>query len=264
MPEMHAGDSIVINDSVTGPDDPKEKEKQEGDDLILGKFKSQEDLIKAYRELEGKLGSGTTEEPAQETSEEDDEPDENATEDTDEDAEDADQRFTIGGQDVTAYAKEFEEKGELSEESYAALSEMGFPKEVVDAYVKSVSGEADSLVSEMVGMVGGDDAYDAMAEWARNNMKPSELDAYEKAVQSGNRETTRFAVETVWNRYRNAVGDDPELVGGEPARAGGETYRSMDEMKKAMRDPRYGKDPVYTKEVEQKVVRSRLMSRRRG
>ena len=43
-----------------------------------------------------------------------------------------------------------------------------------------------------------------------------------------------------------------------------ESFKSVSEMKEAMNDKRYGKDPDYTAEVEKKVIQSSFIKNRRN
>ena len=87
-------------------------------DKILGKFESQEALVKAYQELETKLGSSNNEEKTQT----DNSSDEIVNED--------------GSFDISKYSEEFAQNGQLSESSYQELKEVGFDKQIVDAYIQ--------------------------------------------------------------------------------------------------------------------------------
>ena len=61
----------VLNETPQQEEEQKlPSEQDEGGDLLLGKFKSQEDLVTAYKELEKKLGKGTEDTPDEETSKE--------------------------------------------------------------------------------------------------------------------------------------------------------------------------------------------------
>ena len=93
-------------------------EKTESEnELIGGKFRTQEDLLKAYQELQTKLGSNeTTEEGEEATAEADEAPTDEAPEEEEPVDETVDYMFELN--------KEFEEKGQLSEEAIDKLSAM--------------------------------------------------------------------------------------------------------------------------------------------
>jgi hypothetical protein len=66
----------------------------------------------------------------------------------------------------------------------------------------------------------------------------------------------KLAVEGLKAKYEAANGVRPALVKGGGNSVGGDAFRSAAEQVAAMRDPRYGKDPAYTRDVEAKSMRS--------
>ena len=91
------------------------------------KFKSAEELVASYQELEKKLGQPKQE--AEETITE--EQRETIQEQEDEVA----QVMDKAGLDFNAFQQEYAENGELSKEAYDALSKAGFPKTLVDTWI---------------------------------------------------------------------------------------------------------------------------------
>jgi chromosome segregation ATPase len=55
------GEVVSKEEDITEPEDQVEETSEEGSELILGKFKSNEDVHKAYKELESKLGKDAAE-----------------------------------------------------------------------------------------------------------------------------------------------------------------------------------------------------------
>ena len=218
--------------------------------LIAGKFKSQEDLVKAYEELQKKMSSGEpTEEPEEEVE----------AETTEEPVEEVPPTTAA----LTRAAEEYE-KGELTEETIEALSQMD-SKELIQAYVKFYSEnqqqtqaaqvvEADSQA--IVASVGGQEAYQSMVGWAAENLDPSETEAYNNVVNSGNTAAIKFAVEALNNRYKNAEGYEAPLVTGKRSAPKVQGYRSNAELSRDIADPRYQTDPAFRQDVENKLARS--------
>ena len=177
--------------------------------------------------------------------------------------------FEVGGVDVSDIAKEYEETVALSEESYKELSDNGFPKEVVDAYLRGLeqsssdAGElARSEVEKIITEVGGLDKYERVMAWAAEKLSQEEQDAYDKAVSANNPTMARLVVQGLMSRYEREYGVQPNLVTGgraNEARVEGTSFASRSDMIQAMSDKRYGTDPDYTREVEAKVIRSGIM-----
>ena len=66
----------------------------------------------------------------------------------------------------------------------------------------------------------------------------------------------KVAVEWMMSK-RDAAGDtEPTLVSGKAQAAAKDEFRSTAQVVAAMKDPRYGKDTAYTKDVEEKLGRS--------
>ena len=222
--------------------------------LIAGKFKSQEDLIKAYNELQSKLGQDTPEESS--------EPAEEPVEATEEvPAEETTESPEVFNTAATQYA----EKGELSEETIAELSKMD-TKDLISQYMdfynksnqaaqrQAVDADAEKAILDSVG---GRDSYQEIVSWASNNLDQAEIDSYNQVTNSGNAAAIKFAVEALSNRYKNAEGYEAPLVTGR--KAAGESnnrFRSHGELSRAIADPRYNTDAAYRADVEDKLSRS--------
>ena len=140
--------SSQVNVTETPPMSQQDLEtlaKNETDDngLILGKFKSVEDLAASYKELEGKLGT-VTEEDQPQTEEEQTE-----TNDTEFNAEEfyGDGLASVleeVGIDPQEISNRFTESGEINEDDYTKLGEAGFSKQVIDTYLDGLRGGATS------------------------------------------------------------------------------------------------------------------------
>ena len=98
-------------------------------ELIAGKFKTQDDLLKAYEELQKKLGS---EAPAEEPSEEVEPAEERVEEEVEEQPEATEITETVNY--MHQLSKEVGDSGELSEEAIDKLSAMD-TKDLIKAYM---------------------------------------------------------------------------------------------------------------------------------
>lgn len=228
---------LAAIDNPPAPEEPKEE-------LLLGKFKSAEELAKAYQALESKLGK---QEPA---------PEAPATEGQ---AEAANEAVESAGLDMGALSAHYEQNGELADAHYEALEKAGIPRAYVDQYIAGLEARANSVRDEIFSEVGGEEQFQAMAQWAAANMSPQELTAYNKAVDSRDPSTVRSAVMGLAFKYQKAVGTEPKLMSntGNGQASGG--FASIAQLTEAMRDPRYDKDPAYRREVEQKLARSNIL-----
>ncbi len=196
------------------------------------KFNSPEELAKSYNELQSKLSQ-----PEEESTEE------QPTE-------------TEGGNinsAISSATTEFEETGELTDASYKALAEAGIPKEFVDAYMAGQTAVADTESVQVMDTVGGQEQYEAMAEWAMENLSDAELDTYNQMVESGSMEQAQMAVTGLHARYTGSGGAGVNLAQGGTSGLGIKPFNSAAQVTEAMRDKRYSTDPAYRKEVEQRL-----------
>lgn len=262
MADLHR---VEINEKVQSeiePDDAAEavgtiSEEQTGEEQqverpewLPEKFKSPEDMAQAYSELEKKMGQGTNEEQPAETTEDnegdvqDDKPDDN---------ENADYNAAV----VDASKEFFENDGQLSEETYEKLAKAGLPKELVDSYAAGQQALLQTEEGEIKSVANGQ--FDAMAEWANDNLEQEEINAFDDIVTTGTKEQAKFAVKSLYDRYTQANGSSPKLVQG--AVTGGSTmpFKSMQELARAQSDPRYKSgDKAYHEEIDRRLSVSRL------
>ena len=256
--------SSQVNVTETPPmsaEDLQTLAKNETDDngLILGKFKSVEDLAASYKELEGKLGT-VTEEDQPQTEEEQTE-----TNDTEFNAEEfyGDGLASVleeVGIDPQEISNRFTESGEINEDDYTKLGEAGFSKQVIDTYLDGLRGGAtsgeDIATTQIQGIkdsVGGDDNYGKMVSWAIENLPAEEVKEFNTLTETANATAIKFAVQGLYSQYNNAMGVEPNLVSGKASSSGPTSYRSTAEVVTAMSDPRYGKDVTYTEDVQRRL-----------
>ena len=257
--------SSQVNVTETPPMSRQDLEtlaKNETDEngLILGKFKSVEDLAASYKELEGKLGAATEEDQA-ETSEQEE------TETTESDF-DAEEYYGDGlasvleevGIDPQEISNRFAETGEINDDDYTKLGEAGFSKQVIDTYLDGlrnggVTGEdiASAQIQGIKDSIGGDDNYSKMVAWAVDNLPANEVNEFNSLTETGNATAIKFAVQGLYSQYNNAMGVEPNLVTGRASQSGPTPYRSSAEVVTAMSDPRYGKDVTYTEDVQRRL-----------
>ena len=257
--------SSQVNVTETPPMSRQDLEtlaKNETDEngLILGKFKSVEDLAASYKELEGKLGAATEEDQA-ETSEQEE------TETTESDF-DAEEYYGDGlasvleevGIDPQEISNRFTETGEINDDDYTKLGEAGFSRQVIDTYLDGlrnggVTGEdiASAQIQGIKDSVGGDDNYSKMVAWAVDNLPANEVNEFNSLTETGNATAIKFAVQGLYSQYNNAMGVEPNLVTGRASQSGPTPYRSTAEVVTAMSDPRYGKDVTYTEDVQRRL-----------
>jgi len=217
------------------------------------KFKSPEDLAKAYAELEKKQGQQPPAKPAAETPKEGEEKPKEGEEKPAEEK-------PKGEEKPSPFAKfhaEFAESGELSEDSFKELEAMGISRDMVDAYIRGHELPVQQQLSEFHEAVGGKENYEAMAEWAlQGGLNAAELAAYNKAVV-GDPLQARWALEGLYARFTRENGSAPamRIGGGGRPDSGVKPFGSTHEIEAAMSDPRYkAGDQAYHAEVQRRLA----------
>ena len=223
-----------------------------------------EAMAKSYSELEKKMSQPKAQqnlEVPQEAPKEDKPTEEQPKQETPqvENAEQARELVSSKGIDFDALTQEYNALGDLTPKSYEALAKAGIPKETVDAYVQGQMAVAEKYQAEALDMVGGRDSYNEMAEWARTNMTPGQLQAYNNAVASRDPDVIKFAVGALKAQYESANGYSPkrQLMGS--TNSSGESvkpFMSRAQYVDAIKDARYERDPAYRAEVVDRLQRS--------
>lgn len=237
-------------------EDPKYVEemlqKAEGLDNVSGerpdwlpeKFKSPEDMAAAYSQLERQFHNGEQPESV----------------DTDNmDTGEVQEYLSENGIDFESMSQDFWETGGLSDDQYDALEEIGIPSEIVDQFIDGQMAIMDGTRQQAFNVVGGEESYNEMMEWASTSLSQEEQDAFNEQIDSGDMSSAMFAIQGLSARYRSETGFEPNLVGGEPTDASVGTFQSLAEMTQAMSDPRYEKDPAYREAVARKLSRSSIL-----
>ena len=262
--------TVEVPVTETGPDAPTTTTATDSPRRYAGEFDTVEELEAKYQEL---LKTTTTAAPSGEPGDGEggdpnsNDPDGSPTDDKETESasasrDDAEKVLSGKGLDIAEFEREFDATGGLSEESYAKLEQAGLGKDVVDSYIAGRTALLNSFISEVKGLAGGEDGYRAITEWAdKGGLTDAEKESYNRVMNSGDKALIKLAVSGLVAKYREEEGSTPELVTGKATasrRAASDTFESTEQVVAAMKDPRYGKDPAYTRAVERKVARSRV------
>jgi len=222
--------------------------ENDGVGLIDGKFKSSEDLLKAYKELEKKLGQENTEETTEVEDTTDEQPEPEETNET------VDYMQQLG--------KEYDETGTISEDAIERLSQMD-QKDLIKSYLQYYQKSAanaqeaqlqESAIADIKQSIGGEEAYTEMISWAGQNLDQSEIDNFNAVTATNNPAAIRFAVEALNNRFRGEVGYEAPLISGQRASSGVQPYRSNAELARDIANPMYNTDPAFRADVEARLA----------
>ena len=265
MPE-----AITIKDEPTTAVDPALAEEQQltqddnveiqGEEkLLAGKYKSQEELEKAYLELQ-KMQSQTSESEEQVT-----ETPKGTAKELYGDL--VGSKLEEAGVDYSNMNERWQKNGKLEDSDYESLQGAGFSRDMVESYLDGLQYRAtkDNELSiqqatDLQNEYGGAERYKEMITWAGQNFNEQERAAYDKAMKSTDINYVKLAVDGLQARYMAATDQEPRLIGGRSSRGGSnDKFESNAQLVEAMNDPRYQKDSAYRKKVSEKLGRSNIL-----
>lgn len=198
----------------------------ESGELIMGKYGSQDELIAAFKSLQGeysRLKGGNAQAEAQP------------------------EAPSVSEEAPPPQPQEQQQEQPSAEPNGIAPEKA---QEVVQAIFKQTGGEAK---------------YQAMSAWAAKTMDDASVLAFNDAIQSGEVGRALNAVKALQYDYMTATGYEPKLIGGRvPTSEGVKGFQSEAQVVDAMSDPRYQngpkQDPAYVREVEQRLAASAIFS----
>lgn len=232
-----------------------EKQAQEENRMLAGKYESAEELEKAYIELQKKLGESNElrqEDPQGERRQEEVVEEEQPI--------DADPLIDLLNSASEEY---YSNDGKLSEETFEKLAQMD-SKDLLEAYmqIQSQTPQVEDFTQEQVAdiqnFVGGEEQYNGLISWANENMPQNFLQAFDNLVNVGDPDMIKLAVVGMQAAFQEANGYEGRMLSGKPTQTVEDVFRSQAEVVAAMSDPRYDKDPAYRQDVFAKLERSDL------
>jgi hypothetical protein len=249
-------------------------EDEESGELLAGKYRSVEDLEKAYKELQTKLSRGESVAPeAEDDSSADDSEAEAKDEEDDKPAGDARELYgdLIGGKldeagiDFQDMNVRWQQTGTLESGDYDQLAEAGFNRDMVDAYLSGLQYKAaqDTAltvkeVSSIKESLGGEAEYNKMIQWAGENLSSEEVEGFNQIINTQPMASVKMAISGLHARYSASEGREPKLIGGRAPKGNTDKFESTAQLVAAMSDPRYSNDPAYQRKVQEKLSRSSI------
>jgi hypothetical protein len=255
---LETGSNLIDKQEADSLEQYRRSELEANDHTqYAGKFKSAEDLEKAYLELQKKLGN--KEEDAS-TPTDDDSASDSTPEEEKESRSPVSKRVDFLREASDEY---FSNDNALKPETLQKLKEMP-SEDLIDAYmemqktnpVAKAEPLSDDAAKTIVDSVGGQNAYNDTLAWAADNLKPEEVAAYDNVVNSGNKDAIFFAVQALNQRYKDSTGFEGQQISGRAPKNTVKGFRSNAELANAISDPRYRNDPAYRYDIEQKLAAS--------
>jgi hypothetical protein len=240
----------------------KASQLDENDARFAGKYKSAEELEKAYLELQRKLGEkGVTEDQEQEATAE---PQEDAEATSEEEGEaEANEEISEALQTLVAASNEFDEGG-LSQDTIEKLSQLD-SRTLVETWAEYIQSQREQVqqaqlteeqAASIRDAVGGAENYQEMLGWAADNLSPDEIAAYDGVMNGGDYGAMYWAAQGLKSRFASEAGYEGARYTGARAPKAEPGFRSQAELARAISDPRYKDDPAYRIDVQEKLARS--------
>ena len=230
-----------------------EQLSQQEEQVYAGKYKSAQELEKAYMELQSKLG----EQEKGETEVAEKEPEDKPT-------------LSEGATLITSATDEYYANGnKLTPETLQKFSSMS-SQDLINAYMEvqqlpeyqqaqqTPVEITDSQVNQIKNAAGGEAAYSNIINWAKSNLEAEQINAFDDVVNTGSVQAINLAVAGLKAQYDNANGVEGRMVTGKAPTNSGDVFRSQQELVAAMNDPRYDRDPAYRQDIIEKLDRSDL------
>ena len=230
-----------------------EQLSQQEEQVYAGKYKSAQELEKAYMELQSKLG----EQEKGETEVAEKEPEDKPT-------------LSEGATLITSATDEYYANGnQLTPETLQKFSSMS-SQDLIKAYMEvqqlpeyqqaqqTPVEISESQVNQIKNAAGGEAAYANIINWAKSNLEAEQINAFDDVVNTGSVQAINLAVAGLKAQYDNANGVEGRMVTGKAPTNSGDVFRSQQELVAAMNDPRYDRDPAYRQDVVEKLDRSNL------
>ena len=214
------------------------------ENLLAGKYKNAQELEKAYKELESKIGTQNA--PTQESAEL--EPKEEKTE--------------VQKEFLSSLWEESQQEGDFKQETLDKLNSMS-PTDLAQEYLNyraENQQEQPQLqqkdIDNLYNVAGGKKGYTEMMDWANNNIAKEEIKMYDAVMEKGDPLAAFFAVKALHYRFTDSQGVDGRMLTGKAVKSEKPGFKSQAALVAAMSDPKYDTDPAYRQEVMEKLARS--------
>lgn len=156
---------------------------------------------------------------------------------------------------IESFQKEYAEHGALSDATYDKLQkEHGLSRQMVDTYIKGQEALAQSAATAAQSVVGGQEQYSKMVSWASQNLSEQEIRAFNSVISGGNPQVIEMAVRGLYAKYSQTAPPSTLTGTGKVTQGLVRPFADDAEMKHAMMDAKYNKDPEYTREVHSRVA----------
>jgi len=234
-------------------------------------FKTPEDFVKSFKELQGHSTRQSEEIKTLKTEEQ-----QKQTEPTNKSAvndmasailpDKSKELVGEDGIDWSAIDAELMDTTELSEATKASLKEAGIPDSFIEAKVRDHKNRMKDDAAQAAVVVGGEEQLKELLEWAKSNLLPDDTKVVADQLRGPGWKLALMGLQTLraQDTSNPSVGEPKTEIEGTVQPSGNAaprvpTFTSNEEMTAAIRDPRYKVDKEYREEVYRKIRESGMI-----
>lgn len=220
---------------------------------LEAKFKSPEELARAYSEMERRMGAlshAPAPAPAAPAAPAVPVP-------VADPAAPAAPALANSGDLVARLTQEFASTGQVSPRLRQEFTQRtGLPDGYIDQQLSFLHHQDQQARNIATQRLGGEAAVRELTDWAKGHLQPNEREAFNSLVYSGDEIKARLAIDGLAAKYEAEVGRAPRIIAGRRPQGdygGLVPFQSEHELQAAMRDKRYREDPGYRAQVTDRL-----------
>lgn len=161
------------------------------------------------------------------------------------------------GLDWATLGSKIEATGTIDESDFAALEKAGIPKDLVERHIALLHREREAATNEAYAYGGGEEATKGLLDWAAKTLPKDQIEGYNAMLASPNWKVALDTLKSLKAQSSPTAGE-PKLQTPTGLPGGTSTgFATEDDMKAAMRDPRYfqmtPEGARYRADVQEKV-----------
>lgn len=208
-----------------------------------------EDLAKSYTELEKLRGAPKgDDDPAAKA----------AAEEAEKATKEAADAVGIPADLFSSAQAEYAESGDLSAESRSKIIAAGIDEGTLDTYLAGVKALSDQLTRSVYETAGGEDAYKAATEWARENWTDGQIAKFDAALNDPDmRDPLIRGLMADFTAAGGTAGEGNLTLPGNGSIDGGDLYHYTEEFIKDLSEADAANDTVARRKAVAKLERSK-------
>ena len=149
------------------------------------------------------------------------------------------------------------QKEQLDESDFKKLEEKGYSRTLISLAFKGYKSAIEEQAQGLFKEVGGEERYREIAQWASKNLSDEEKEEWNSIMGSGDLKAMKWAMRGLQALYISQT-QKPRTLTGTSSGKSIKPFESKAEWFAAMDDPRYGKDPEYMKEFDERLKRTNI------